>query len=130
MVEDKNKLLKPILSRFSEFYCNKKINLLKDINTSYKFCQKKVASLAKFLEVNKDIKLNLIANKLYNNAYSGNNLIEYIETKFSNDMNKYIFLILIDNYKKYIRDEKIILLFCLNYIFFRSNINIKNIYFI
>jgi len=45
-------------------------------------------------------------------------------------MNKYIFLILIDNYKKYIRDEKIILLFCLNYIFFRSNINIKNIYFI
>jgi hypothetical protein len=130
VVEDKNKLLKPILSRFSEFYCNKKINLLKDINTSYKLCQKKVASLAKFLEVNKDIKLNLIANKLYNNAYSGNNLIEYIETKFSNDMNKYIFLILIDTYKKYIRDEKIILLFCLNYIFFRSNINIKNIYFI
>lgn len=130
VVEDKNKLLKPILSRFSEFYCNKKINLLKDINSSYNLCKKKITSFSNFLETNKDSKLNVIVNKLYNNAYSGNNLIEYIELKIPNNMNKYIFLILIDNYKKYIRDEKIILLFCLNYIFFRSNINIKNIYFI
>ena len=118
------------MSRFSEFYCNKKIYILKNLNKNFNFCQKKINSLNKFLETNKNLPLNVLSSKLYNNSYSANHIIEYIESKFSNDTNKFIFLLLIDNYKKYIRNEEIILLFCLNFIFFRNNINIKNIYFI
>ena len=51
VVEDKNKILKPILSRFSEFYCNKKINILKIYKKDYDFCSKKSIILHKMLKI-------------------------------------------------------------------------------
>ena len=137
VVEDKNKILKPILSRFSEFYCNKKINVFKKYSKIYNFCQKKNLLLNKFLNKNieKNIEkntiknINILAKHLYINGFSANQLINYIENKLENNSNKYIFLIMIDNYKKYIKSENILILFSLNYIYFRNNIDLNNIYF-
>ena len=130
IVEDKNKILKPILSRFSEFYCNKKINLLKIYPKVFNYCQKKYLLLSKLLKVNTDeIYINILAKKLYNSGFSANLLIEFIENKIENNSNKFKFLIIIENYKKYIKSEEILILFCLNYIFFRNNCDLKNIYF-
>ena len=67
--------------------------------------------------------------ELYNNGYSGDNLIKYINNKLENNYNKYSFLFTIDIYKKEIRNETLIILFCLNFIYFRNNIDIKNIRF-
>ena len=121
------------MSRFSEFYCNKKINVLKNYSKTYNFCQKKNLLLNKILNKNieKNIikNINILAKKLYTNGFSANQLINYIENKLENNSNKYIFLIMIDNYKKYIKSENILILFTLNYIYFRNNIDLNNIYF-
>ena len=48
IVDDKFKILKPILSRFSDIYCNKKINLYNQEKLSRFFC-KKIYYLNKFI---------------------------------------------------------------------------------
>jgi len=131
VVEDKNKILKPILSRFSEFYCNNKVNILRIYNKDYDFCSKKSLMLSKILKTHNNDKdsITILAKKLYNIGISANLLIDYIDNKLSNDSIKYKFLIIINNYKKFIKSEEILILFCLSFIFFRSNYNLNNIYF-
>tara|TARA_X000000368_G_C22921096_1_gene663077 strand:- start:139 stop:891 length:753 start_codon:yes stop_codon:yes gene_type:complete len=130
VVEDKNKILKPILSRFSEFYCNNKVNILKIYNKDNDFCSKKSSMLYKILKNynNKD-SISILAKKLYNIGISANLLIDYIDYKLYSDSIKYKFLIIINNYKKFIKSEEILILFCLSFIFFRNNYNLNNIYF-
>ena len=71
-----------------------------------------------------------LANKLYNNGFSGNLLIQFIKNKLPENKNKYKFLFMIDIYKKEIRNESLIILFCLNYIYFRNIVSLENISFI
>ena len=74
--------------------------------------------------------LNL-TNKLYNNGFTGNYVIYYIKNKLPDcKKKKYKFLFILDIYKKEIRNELLIIMFCLNYIYFRNNINLENIGFI
>ena len=54
-------------------------------------------------------------------------LIKYINKYVTNNINKYRFIASIIAYKKELHDEKIIILFCLNYIFLRKVINLENI---
>ena len=136
IVEDKNKILKPILSRFSEFYCNKKIDPINKYNKNFNFCLKKTQYFNKYLKdlnkqnINDINNIINITSKLYNLGISANILISYIQNKLDNNSNKYIFLIIIDNYKKYIRSEELLIFFCINFIFFRNNLNLNNIDFI
>jgi hypothetical protein len=140
VVDDKFKILKPILSRFSEIYCKKKIVLNNDDKKNTDFYSKKIYYLNNFIILddsinnlsNADKKLHILnlTNKLYNNGFTGNMLIQYIKTKLPESKNKYKFLFIIDNYKKEIRNESSIIMFCLNYIYFRININLENIAFI
>ena len=78
---------------------------------------------------NKKDSISVLAKKLYNIGISGNLLIDYIDNKLSSDSIKYKFLIIINNYKKFIKSEEILILFCLSFIFFRNNYNLNNIYF-
>jgi len=137
IVEDKFKILKPILSRFSDIYCNKKININCDKKNKYDFFSKKIYYLSKFIIFDDSINnlsnsdkmlfiLNL-TNKLYNNSFTGNMLLHYIKNKLPESKNKYKFLFILDIHKREIRNELLIIMFCLNYIYFRNNINLENI---
>lgn len=132
VVENKQKILKPILSRFSHIYFNKKINIID--NKIYK-PNKKLTILNNILhKFNNSENINLInilnlTNKIYNNAISSNLLINYINSKLKDNFNKYYFLSLINNYKFFFKNDKLIILFCLNFFYFRNNNNLENIMF-
>jgi len=140
IVDDKFKLLKPILSRFSDIYCNKKININGNDKKSDDFFSKKIYYLNKLFTsdelvnnlCNKKKVLNILnlTNKLYNNGFTGNLLLSYIKNKLPDCKEKYKFLFILNIYKKEIRNELLIIMFCLNYIYFRNNINLENIAFI
>lgn len=136
VVEDKSKLLKPIISRFSDIYFYNKLNLVN--NTFY---QKKYYTLNKYLNnivnpsiTKKKLILNTVnlTNNLYNYGITGNMLINYIDKHLDDNENKYQFLIIIEVYKKYFKNEKLIILFCLNFLFNKNknNNNLENINFL
>ena len=138
IVDDKFKILKPILSRFSEIYCNKKINVNNVDKKNNDFFSKKIYYLNKFIVFDNSLnnltsysdKILVILNltrRLYNNGFTGNMLLYYIKNKLPDCKEKYKFLLILDIYKKEIRNESLIIMFCLNYIYFRNNINLENI---
>ncbi len=132
IVEDKYKLLKPILSRLAEIYVpypyvNKNyINLYKynldntrDTNIAY---------LKKFLNnVTDTSTLFALTRKFYDKGVTGLDLINYITTTHKDDLHKYRLLIIIQKVKREIRNEKLLILFILNLIFFRSNEDLENL---
>ena len=150
-VDDKCKILKPIISRFSDIYCNQNYNQeRKNINI---YTNKKLYYLNKLIELNdnsielndnlndlsnngmtlgnnineKNLLMIDLAKKLYNDAFSGNLLIQFIKNKLPNNKMKYEFLFVLDIYKKEIRNEILIILFCLNFIFFRNIDSLENL---
>ena len=87
IIDDKNHLLKPILSRFCEIFVpmgkinNNEINLHKQHNYLVPFKIKRAKLLEKILsrEKNNFCDINNLAIELYNNGFSGLDLINYIE---------------------------------------------------
>lgn len=129
VVENKHKILKPILSRFSHIYFNKKIKFIEN-----KIFKKKLISLTKLIENydNNNNNINLInildlTNKIYNNGYSSELLIEFLNIKLSDNLLKYKLLLILNNYKFYFKNDKLVILFCLNYFYFRNNDCLENI---
>ena len=144
IIEDKYKLLKPILSRFCDLYIpypiidNEQINLhkynLNRIETLINYDNDKDKWLrTKMTEMSKNvtqIKLCEFSKKLYDKGYSGLDLINYIETKLKTELNnKYEILIAIYKIKKELRNETFLMFFILNYIFIRSSVTLENISF-
>ena len=138
VVENKHKILKPILSRFSHIYFNKKINIID--NKIYK-CNKKSIILNNIMNnfnknnLNNNNNINLIkllnlTNKIYNSAIGCNLLINYLNLKLIDNFDKQKFLLLIDTYKSYFKNDKLIILFCLNYFYLRNNNSLENIMFL
>ena len=149
VVENKHKILKPILSRFSHIYFNKKINIID--NKIYK-CNKKSIILNNIMNNfnnfnnynnynnynnnnNNNNNINLIkllnlTNKIYNSAIGCNLLINYLNLKLIDNFDKQKFLLLIDTYKSYFKNDKLIILFCLNYFYLRNNNSLENIMFL
>jgi DNA polymerase III delta prime subunit len=141
IVEDKYKLLKPIISRFCEMYIpepiykGESINLYKyNINKTMKINPTKKARMEK---LKKDITktgicestdfnaLMEIAKLMYEDGYSGldfiylleNNDDEFFEAQKITNEKKYSFLVLFNTVKKEIKNEKLMILFILNFIF-------------
>tara|TARA_B100000902_G_C27315507_1_gene921050 strand:- start:1166 stop:1960 length:795 start_codon:yes stop_codon:yes gene_type:complete len=138
IVDDKCKILKPILSRFSEIYCSKKVdkkylNIDKKTNEIYSkklYYLNKLINLSNIENLSNSEKIKIIIDltyKLYNNGFTGNILILYIKNKIACSEEKYKFLFIIDIFKKEIRNELLIIMYCLNYIYIRNNINLENI---
>ena len=151
IVEDKYKLLKPILSRFCEIYVSepehngKIINLykynlneifnMKEIkNTQQEWLKKE---LLKF--VNKSSNSNIddfikLSIKLYEKGYSGVDIINLLETQKFMETNltldkKYELLFAFNKVRKEFRNEKILILFILNFIFLDKELVLENISF-
>jgi DNA polymerase III delta prime subunit len=150
IVEDKYKLLKPILSRFCEIYIsepvynNNVINLYKyNLNQTFKMKDIKITRLEWlkkeiFKSVNKKINVDDLmefSTKLYEKGYSGTDIInlvempKFMEFAISNEK-KYELLIAFNKVRKEFRNEKLIILFILNFLFLNSEISLENISFI
>lgn len=137
VVEDKFKLLNPIISRFCEIYVaypiiqNKEVNLHK-LNSITKEVQKtKELYLKKKLkefQPNKKIELINFTDKLYNRGYSVFDFVQFIEqNKDIDDESRISTLVSINKISKEIKSEKLVIFFVLDLLFFRSTVNLENI---
>jgi DNA polymerase III delta prime subunit len=143
IVEDKYKLLKPILSRFCEIYVpepeykGKIINLYKfNLDETFKLTSiknVKVEWLKKELQKPITLETDLIAfsTKLYEKGYSSLDLIKLIEdgTIKINENKKYDLLIAFNKIRKEFRNEKLLILFIMNFSFLDLETNLENISF-
>ena len=172
IVEDKYKLLRPILSRFCEIYIPEPvindavINLHEyNLNRIYdfklgdnkrrtyiktalgNFIKKKqsidgnVVTIAEQDEndnknenddTNKNVILDcmLLITKLYNKGYCSIDLIYYIEHCTNiEELKKYEYLITYQKIKREFRNEKLLMLFILYFLIFRSDLTLENISF-
>jgi DNA polymerase III delta prime subunit len=155
IIEDKYNLLKPILSRFCEIYVpepevNKKtIHLYKyNINETFKMNDYNVQRLDKLKKLiektfepgscgviqNSLSELINFSLKLYEKGYSAIDIIELLETnkllvnKITNEK-KYELLIAFNKVRKEFRNEKLLILFILNFLFLSSELSLENISF-
>jgi DNA polymerase III delta prime subunit len=148
IVEDKYKLLKPILSRFCEIYVaepvtsGKMINLyqhnlsqtfkLKEIKTQRSdWLKKELIKLKDNISYNKIID---IPTKLYEKGYSGLDIIQLIENNhiFGDELceeKKYELLFAFHKIRKELRNEKILIMFILNFLFLNNSHSLENITF-
>jgi DNA polymerase III delta prime subunit len=169
IVQDKYKLLKPILSRLCEIFVYdpvinaKKTNLHKhniqltfnesDANEKkmFKWFDKIFHPLQTINDVMADPEsaadpagasaagasaagdyqeLMELANILYEKGYSGLDLMKYIEqVKNIEEMKKYQMLLVFNKVKKEFRNEKLFILFILNFMLLRSEYDLENISF-
>ena len=181
VIEDKYKLLKPILSRFCEIYVPEPVinhcttNLhTHSLNSVYGAAFKEYDNkhntylktvLNKFIKTNashddvttatgttatvnenngssssssssssNDSRLQectLFIIKLYEKGYSSIDLIRYIEKNANiEELKKYEYLITFQKVKREFRNEKILMLFILYFLVFRSELTLENISFI
>ena len=149
IAEDKYNLMKPILSRFCEIYVPEPIingniinlykhNLnevfkMKDINTQKLDWLKKelVKSIGKNITTQN---LMVFCTKLYEKGYSGLDIItllenhKFLETQLTMEK-RYELIILFNRVRKEFRNEKLLILFILNFVFLSSNLYLENISF-
>jgi DNA polymerase III delta prime subunit len=149
IVEDKYNLLKPILSRFCEIYVpepihnDKTINLYKyNLDETFNMRELKnnrldrlkkdlVKSIDKTTDMNT---LMLFCSKLYEKGYSGLDIIKVLETPSFLEHTvtverRYELLIAFNRVRKEFRNEKILMLFILNFLFLSLELSLENISF-
>ena len=149
IAEDKYNLMKPILSRFCEIYVpepvlNGNIINLYQHNLNNVFNMKEIKTnrldlLKKELlkNVTKKITMEnliLLCTKLYERGYSGLDIINLLENhKFLESTitieKRYELLISFNRVRKEFRNEKILILFILNFLFLSSELSLENISF-
>ncbi len=140
VVNNYERLLKPIVSRFCSIYLN--LPSIKGKYTTYNniiFNEFNSVNISLFKRIiykykneidnnytHNNIKLIELSEKLYNKGFYGLDIIKYINSiKEDTNINKYKIIIIFENLVKEFRNEKLIIYFLLNYIFFRFNYNIK-----
>jgi DNA polymerase III delta prime subunit len=149
IAEDKYNLMKPILSRFCEIYIpeptfnDKNINLYQyNLNTIFKMKDNKIQRmewLKKELlkSMNPKITIDIlmsICSKLYEKSYCALDIMNLLEnTKFLENIlsieKRYELLVCFNRVRKEFRNEKLIILFILNFIFLSSELCLENISF-
>jgi hypothetical protein len=145
IVQDKYKLLKPILSRLCEIFIyepiinGKRINLHKhNLQKTFNITSTKKTHMYKWFDKifssisapNVYEKLMDLSNKLYEKSYSGLDIIDYIDNnKNIDELKKYQMLIVFNNIKKEFRNEKMFIFFILNFLLLRSDYDLENISF-
>lgn len=149
VAEDKYNLMKPIISRFCEIYIpepiinNTQINLYKyNINEAFKLTDVNSQRLnllkTNILKALNDKitinKLIIFCTKLYEKGYSALDILSLLENDkyfedFINSEKKYELLICFNRVRKEFRNEKLLMLFILNFTFLSLNVSLENISF-
>ena len=137
VVENKYNLLKPILSRFCEIYVpeplyrGKPVNLyIHNLNQIYKPKRDNglETEIINYFSSGHDIME--FCEQLYNKGYSGIDLIKLIEDGKFDIERRYELLIACGRIRKEFRNEKLILLFILQFVFVDKNTSLENMSFI
>jgi DNA polymerase III delta prime subunit len=142
IVEDKYKLLKPILSRFCEIYIqypDVKSSLINLHEYGIEECFSKenkktvldnIKKLINKLQTKSITEIMTLSEVLYEKGYSGLDLIDYIRQNNKIDkIKKYQMILFFQNVKKDFRNEKLFITFILNYLFIRSDVDLENVSF-
>jgi DNA polymerase III delta prime subunit len=140
IIENKQRLLNPILSRFCEVYVPDYLDETgKPVNLNAKRIQNVIQSQDISSEINSilndihSFELNQkilanIANQLYEEGASCLDLVKWIETNSDIDsLTKASSIVCFHKIKSDFRNEKLLILYMLDYIFLRSNKDIKSI---
>jgi hypothetical protein len=142
IVEDKYKLLKPILSRFCEIYVPELEMNLYSYNLESSFHMDKIKEdrkvwlkkeLIKYVNIQlSQLMLIDISLKLYEKGYSAIDIIDLLEehSNFNNMLTlerRYELLVAFGKVKKEFRNEKLLIIFILNFLFLDREINLENI---
>lgn len=140
VIENKDKLIKPILSRFcciyvpSIVYKNTKVNLyqLKSIkmNASHKTFKIKKLNDVFYRLTEKEvdtIELYNFVDDLYNDAITGMDVIDYIKTRMTDSCVKYIILFHLDKIRNEYKNEKLFLCHILTIYLMRNDNDLENI---
>lgn len=128
IVDDKSKLIKPILSRFSDIYCYNNKMIKNQEWSKYRYLKlKNILDIEKKSTRNMSSYIPELVDKLYHHGFTANLIVNYIELNTTDNLEKYKFLIYFDKFKQEIRNEKILIFFTLNYLFFRFKLDIENI---
>lgn len=139
VVNDKEKLLKPIISRFCSIFVpiplidNKITNLHDNISM---FINKKDTTQKNnyikriFTQLNSTKKYNIfeISTKLYEKGISINDIINYINENLSDANDKYSLLLSFDKYRYSIRNDELLICELLNLYRIRKDLTLENIY--
>ena len=146
IVEDKYKLLRPILSRFCEIYIPEPEYEGKIINL-YKYNLKRIFNFdtinkSRYDWLKKNINQEFIGNmtesalfsfvsKLYEKGYNAIEILKMIEDGLVDisEEKKYELLVAFDKVRKEFRNEKLLILFILNFTFLNLDIKLENISF-
>jgi DNA polymerase III delta prime subunit len=141
LVENENRLLKPILSRFCNIFIpypvikNNKQSLheynKKNIE-NHKILVKKEEWLQKSIQkknnYNTILKCSVYVNKLYEKGYNSLDILKIIKnSKADKDNKKYKYLIYFDKIRSEYRNEKLLMITIINLYFMRKNLNLENI---
>jgi hypothetical protein len=141
--------MKPILSRFCEIYVpepvvkNVTINLYKyNIESTFNMKDHKIKRLELLKKDLLKLTKNLITQeelmnyctKLYEKGYSGLDILHLIENQnflenIITNEKRYEMLICFNNARKEFRNEKLLMLFVLNFIFYDKKTSLENINF-
>ena len=149
VAEDKYNLMKPILSRFCEIYVpepvenGKTINLYQyNLNNVFNMKEEKIASenwLKKELTKTSIYKCSVeelmdLCTKLYEKSYNALDILyllenhKFLEGKLSMEK-RYELLTSFNRVRKELRNEKLLMLFILHFIFLSSELSLENISF-
>jgi hypothetical protein len=148
VAEDKYNLMKPILSRFCEIYVPEPIlngeiiNLYRyNLNEIFKMkdlkIQKYISLSKELMKINKNITLEELINlctKFYEKGYSALDILTLLENPnflrlIISEEKRYELLICFDRVRREFRNEKLLFLFILNFIFLSSELCLENISF-
>jgi DNA polymerase III delta prime subunit len=148
VAEDKYSLMKPIISRFCEIYVpepvinGQTVNLYKyNLNEVFQMrdikSQKYYALSKELIKINKKITIDdlmLVCTKLYEKGYSALDILTLLENqKFLENLitteKRYELLICFNRVRKEFRNEKLLILFILNFLFLSSELCLENISF-
>jgi len=147
VVEDKSKLLRPILSRFCELYIsepeinNKSINLYKhNLEKIFKLTDIKSVRMdwlkkelnGKQMKTLSEEMLIALVSKLYEKSYSSLDLIKLLENNCFDltEDKRYECLIAFSKVKKDFRNEKLLLMFIINFVFLDNVVCLENLTFV
>lgn len=137
VINNKDKLLQPILSRFCIIFIpnpeiNKtNINLFKYdnkiINIEHKIKNEKMIFLKKKIKKMKIQDLTELVKLLYKKGYSALDILDYINLIFKNDKKIYLYLVFFNKIKKEFRNEKLLMFFIIYFVFLRKDLTLENI---
>ena len=138
IVENKNKLLKPIISRFASILIiDHNIENINDKNINIKNINNKINLILQKCENKNCLKeINNITNILYDNGYSSICIFNYFKNNkklsktIQQNIKKYELLLNFLTIKNEIKNEKLLIFYLLKNIFIRCNDDLENIDFI